>query len=479
VSTFLSEDMMLNNESSRILFHDYAKKMPIYDFHSHLIPSEIASNKKYKNITEIWLSKDHYKWRAMRWLGLEERVITGDATDKEKFLSWARTVPYTVGNPLYHWTHLELSRYFDINEPLSESNAEEIWNTCNEKLKDDSLSPHGILKKFNVKVLCTTDDPTDTLEHHRKISEDPEVETKVLPTFRPDNALNINHKNFLEYVNKLSSVTNKSISLYKDFLDALESRIKYFHNHGCRISDHGFEELPFIQTDDKEVSTIFDKAMSGEILSLEEVFKFQTLTMIHLGRLYHSLGWTMQLHIGALRDNNSRMFTLKGKDSGYDSILDFQLARKLNAFLDALEKENHLPKTIIYNLNPVHNYVVASTIGNFQSSDARGKIQFGSGWWFNDQKDGMINQMKTLANIGLLSTFVGMLTDSRSFLSFPRHEYFRRILCNLFGTWIEAGELPKDYRFIGKIVEDICYNNARHYFGIEVGDMQEKVKLSH
>ncbi|QNH47986.1 MULTISPECIES: glucuronate isomerase [unclassified Bacillus (in: firmicutes)] len=470
MSTFLSEDMMLHHESSKVLYHDYAKNMPIYDFHTHLMADDIAVNKKYENMTDIWLNGDHYKWRAMRWLGIEERLITGNASDKEKFLAWAQTVPYTIGNPLYHWSHLELSRYFNINELFSEKNAHQVWDICNERLNERNMSTNGILEKFNVKVVCTTDDPIDTLEIHQIIRRDVGITTRVLPTFRPDHALNIEQSNFVNYIEKLGESINGAVLTYENFIASLHSRIDYFHANGCRMSDHGFEIFPFSPATEQEVSSIFVRALQGKTLSLEDINKFKTNTLLHLSKKYHSLHWTMQLHIGALRNNNTRMFKLTGKDSGYDSMSDFHLASHLNGFLNELDKDNLLPKTIIYNLNPAHNAIVASTIGNFQSSDARAKIQFGSGWWFNDQKDGMLDQMKTLSNIGLLSTFVGMLTDSRSFLSFPRHEYFRRILCDLFGTWIENGELPRDYEFIGKIVKDICYHNAVNYFNIEINE---------
>ncbi|MDP5274060.1 glucuronate isomerase [Chengkuizengella axinellae] len=468
MSTFLSEDMMLNNKSAQILFHEYADKMPIFDFHTHLEAKEIAENKKFQNITDLWLAGDHYKWRAMRWLGLDEQLITGNASDKEKFMAWAQTVPYTMGNPLYHWTHLELSRYFGIQETLSSENANEVWEHCNKQLEDDSFSVNGILRRFQVKAVCTTDDPIDSLAYHHKIHEDSSIMTKVLPTFRPDLALNIHFPGFKEYVRQLESTTGKKIVNYESFITALEERVNYFHRFGCRISDHGFGEFPYTEATDKDVGDLFKKGLEGLFLSNEELNKFQTKTMIHLAKIYNDLGWSMQLHIGAIRNNNTKMYGFIGANTGYDSILDFDLARNLNAFLNDLDKDNDLPKTIVYNLNPIHNDVVASTIGNFQSKGTRGKIQFGSGWWFNDQKEGMLNQMKSLANIGLISTFIGMLTDSRSFLSFPRHEYFRRILCDLFGTWIENGELPRDYTFIGSVIEDICYRNAVSYFNIQM-----------
>ncbi|MDP5272623.1 glucuronate isomerase [Chengkuizengella axinellae] len=462
--TFLSEHMMLKSESAKLLFHDYAKQMPIIDFHTHLSPQEIAENKTYHNITELWLSGDHYKWRAMRWLGFDEKLITGEASDKEKFMTWAKTLPYTMGNPIYVWSHLELSRYFGIEELLTPENAEHIWEVCNEKLKDSSFSTQNILQQFNVKVINTTDDPIDSLNYHRNIMEQGNIATEVLPTFRPDQVLNIDQLSFKDYIHKMEQVTELSISNYSDLISAVENRIRYFNENGCRISDHAFTELPFSSCTEDEAATIFKKGIDGQQLSLDEIHKYQTKTMMHLGQIYNSLGWTMQLHIGAIRNNNSRMLSLLGKDTGYDSILDYKLAENLNGFLNELDKENTLPKTIVYTLNAAGNDVIASAIGNFQSTGARGKLQFGSGWWFNDTKEGMLNQMKTLANIGVLSTFIGMLTDSRSFLSFPRHEYFRRVLCDLFGGWIENGELPRDYEFIGSIIQDISYNNALNYF---------------
>ncbi|OPA75598.1 glucuronate isomerase [Paenibacillus selenitireducens] len=468
MSTFIHEDWLLQNKSAQILYHDYAKKMPIHDFHNHLTPAEIASNRQFNNMTEIWLGGDHYKWRAMRWLGIEERFITGDASDEDKFMMWAKCVPYTVGNPLYHWTHLELARYFGIHELLSEDTARGIWEKCNEKLQDPSMSTNGILKQFDVRVACTTDAPTDSLEHHQQIAKNPDIDTVVVPSFRPDRALDVVHATFKDYVQELSGSTKsgQTITTYTQFIEALGERVGYFHEQGGRVSDHGFETLPYVPANEQEVSFIFSRALNGETLSQEEIHKHQSFTMLHLAGFYHQYGWVMQLHIGAIRNNNERMFKLLGRDTGYDSILDYDLARSLNAFLNQLEQFNQLPKTIIYTLNPTQYEMIASAIGNFQAAGIRGKVQMGSGWWFHDQKDGMIRQLTALSSIGLMSTFVGMLTDSRSFLSFTRHEYFRRILCNLMGTWIEEGELPSDFTFIGGIIEDICYNNAKQYFDI-------------
>ncbi|MRN55108.1 glucuronate isomerase [Paenibacillus monticola] len=466
-SSFIHENWLLTSKSAQILYHDYAKEMPIYDFHSHLNPAEIAVNKQFLNISDLALSGDHYKWRALRWLGVEERLITGDASDKDKFMTWARSVPDMLGNPLFHWTHLELVRYFGINELLNAETAESIWERCNEQLQGEGLRTNGILKQFNVQVVCTTDDPTDSLEHHSAIAKDDRIQTTVAPTFRPDRLLDIRHGQFNEYVSLLGEVSGTQVTDYIQFINAIAARVDYFHTHGCRLSDHGFGELLFISTDENEVAGIFNRVQQGEAVSEEEVIKFQSFTLIQLGHLYHSYGWSMQLHIGAIRNNNSRMFAVSGKDSGYDSILDFNMARQLNALLSELDGSGQLPKTIVYTLNPSQYEMIATTIGNFQGVGIKGKVQLGSGWWFHDQKDGMLQQLKALSSIGLISTFVGMLTDSRSFLSFTRHEYFRRILCNLFGTWMEEGDLPRDYAYVGRTIENICYNNADAYFGIK------------
>ncbi|MDT8859799.1 glucuronate isomerase [Alkalihalobacillus sp. MEB130] len=460
---FIHDDFILNSESAKVLYHDYAKEMPIYDYHCHISPKEIAENRTFSNLSEIWLHGDHYKWRAMRTLGIDERFITGDANDKEKFQAWAKAVPQTIGNPLYHWTHMELKRYFDVDILLNEESSVEVWNHCNQILKN-GLTTQKILEKFSVRVVCTTDDPVDSLEYHQTIKQNEAIQTKVLPAFRPDKAVELTRPEFNEYINKLAEVSEIGITKFEDLLKAIEKRAHYFHEHGCRLSDHGIETLPFESASYEEASQIFTKARTGESINSLEEKKYKTFTLLFLGRLYRSLGWTMQLHIGAIRNNNERMFTKLGPDTGFDSIHDFDLARPLNSFLNELDRENELPKTIIYNLNPIHNYVIATAIGNFQSSEANGKIQFGSGWWFNDQKDGMLKQMTDLANLGLLSSFVGMLTDSRSFLSYPRHEYFRRVLCDLVGGWVESGEAPRDYKLLGNMIQNISYNNADHYF---------------
>ncbi|MFZ5966885.1 MAG: glucuronate isomerase [Bacillota bacterium] len=465
---FMDEDFLLKNEVAKKLYHDYAKNMPIYDYHCHLRPDEISTNKKYRNITELWLSGDHYKWRAMRANGIEEKYITGDAEDFEKFMAWARTIPKCIGNPLYHWTHLELQRYFGIYEILNEDTAKQIWDRCNELLAEEHYRAKELIKRSNVRLICTTDDPTDCLSYHKEIKEDHAFKVKVLPTFRPDKALKIDDVEYLLWVERLSEVSNIEIDGYEAYLKALDGRMEYFHGNGCRISDHSLERVFYRETSSDEVKHIFKKKLSREDLTTEEIEKFTTYTLLHLGRKYSEYGWAMQLHIGAMRNNNSRMFSRVGVDAGFDSIDDGNIAYPLSRILDALDRDNKLPRTILYCLNPKDNYVLGTMIGNFQGDGIAGKMQFGSGWWFNDQKHGMREQMNSLANLGLLSRFVGMLTDSRSFLSYTRHEYFRRILCNIIGQWVEDGEYPYDLVLLGSIVQDICYNNAVNYFSIEI-----------
>ncbi|WP_195576222.1 glucuronate isomerase [Paenibacillus sp. 1001270B_150601_E10] len=466
MKTFMNENFLLHSESAVLLYHQYASSMPIFDYHCHLSPKEIAENKRFKNITELWLGGDHYKWRAMRSRGVEERYITGDATDKEKFFAWAATVPYAIGNPLYHWTHLELRTYFNFHEPLSEKNAEKAWEHCNAIIQQDNFSVHELLNSSSVLCVCTTDDPTDTLEYHKAIAGLSGLLTKVLPTFRPDKGLEINKPAFVPFLQALEQSAGMEIHTYSEFLQALEARAAYFHEVGCRLSDHGLGALPYAPASEEEVSAIFLKGAAGNPVTEQEEAKFKTSTLIFLGKLYGQLNWTMQLHLGPIRNNNTQMFNQLGPDTGFDSIGKMTSPLALNRYLDALQQEDMLPKTILYGLNSNDNDVLASTAGNFQAPGVRGKIQFGSGWWFNDTKDGMLKQMSSLANIGLLSNFVGMLTDSRSFLSYTRHEYFRRILCNMIGDWVEQGEVPADYEHLGSIIQDICYNNARDYFGI-------------
>ncbi|RXJ02066.1 glucuronate isomerase [Anaerobacillus alkaliphilus] len=467
MTPFITEDFLLHNKAAKILYHDYAKDMPIYDYHCHLSPKEIAENKSFSNLAEIWLHGDHYKWRAMRSLGISEEFITGEKTDFEKFQAWSKTVPYTIGNPLFHWSHLELQRYFNTDILLNEETSEEIWIHCNKQLQAADFTTQKLIEKSNVKVVGTTDDPVDDLHYHKQLRGIPEFNTKVIPTFRPDQAVELTKSSFNDYIDTLSDVSEIPIKTYEDLLATLDSRAHYFHEVGCRISDHGLETFPFEECTFEDASKIFLQARLGETVTLQEEMKYKTHILLFLGRLYHTLGWAMQLHVGAIRDNSSRMHSLLGANTGFDSIHDFSLARQLNGFLNELDKSNELPKTIVYSLNPVHNYVIATACGNFQS-EVKGKVQFGSGWWFNDQKDGMLRQMTDLSNLGLLSTFIGMLTDSRSFLSYTRHEYFRRLLCQLIGDWVEKGEAPEDYKHLGQIVQDICFNNAKEYFQVNI-----------
>lgn len=463
---FMCENFMLQNEVAVKLYHDYAKDMPIYDYHCHLSPKEIAEDKKYKNITELWLSGDHYKWRAMRSNGCDEIYITGDAEDKEKFIKWAETIENCIGNPLYHWAHLELKKFFGIDDILNKKNADKIWDKCNELLQNDDFSARNFIKKSNVKVICTTDDPTDNLEYHAIIKNDNTFETKVLPTFRPDKSFNIDKLGFVEWINSLSEISKIQISSFQSLKEALLGRIEFFHSNGCRVSDHSLEPIVFEEANDEIISGILIKKLNGEEISQLEVKQFKTAIMIFLGKEYAKKGWVMQLHLAVQRNNNTKMYDKLGPDAGFDTIADDLYIGALAKFLDNLDKDNNLPKTILYTLNPRDNEAIGALIGCFQGDGIPGKIQFGSGWWFNDQKDGMIRQMTALASLGLLSRFVGMLTDSRSFISFTRHEYFRRILCNLIGQWVTDGEVPEDYEMLGQIVKNICFNNALEYFAI-------------
>ena len=466
---FLDEHFLLNTKTAQRLYHEYARDMPIFDFHSHLPPSEIAEDMKYENLSQIWLNGDHYKWRALRTNAVPESLITGEASDIDKFNAWAATVPYTIGNPLFHWTHLELQRYFGISEILSSATASSIFKKTKDLLQRDEFSVKSLLLKSNVKVVCTTDDPIDTLEYHIKIKEDGDLKTKVFPTYRPDKAMAFdNTVDLNKYLEKLSVISNIKITDYDSYLDALKNRHNFFNSMGCRLSDHALVLPVFTAPKPGETEILFKKILDGKDLEKIEVVKLKTAVLQEMGRMDSKAGWTMQIHIGALRSNNSRMLKSLGPDTGFDSIADGEVAAPLSKFLDSLNNTDELPKTIIYALNPRDNYLIGSMIGNFQGGNIPGKVQFGSGWWFNDQKEGMEMQMSALANLGLLSRFVGMLTDSRSFLSFPRHEYFRRILCNLIGNWVENGEAPEDYKLLGKMVQDISYNNAVKYFGINL-----------
>jgi glucuronate isomerase len=462
---FLGDNFLLQTETSRELYHEYAKDMPVIDYHCHLPPEQIAGDINFENITQAWLYGDHYKWRAMRTNGVHESYCTGDKPDFEKFKAWAETVPYTLRNPLYHWTHLELQRYFNVADILDGQSAKKIYKDCSAQLQTPEYSVRNLLRKMNVKVVCTTDDPTDTLEHHQKINDDG-FEIKILPAYRPDKAMNVDDAgSFNTYLSKLEKVSNTSISSFTNYLDALKSRHDFFATMGCSVSDHGVEQVYAEDYSDAEVEVGFDKIRSGKELSREENLRFKS-AMLHLFAIWdHEKSWVQQYHLGALRNNNSRMLNQLGADTGWDSIGDFPQGRALSKFLNRLDTSDQLTKTILYNLNPADNELMATMIGNFNDGSTPGKVQWGSGWWFLDQKDGMIKQLNALSNMGLLSRFVGMLTDSRSFLSFPRHEYFRRILCNLFGTEIEAGELPNDLAWTGKVIQDICYQNAANYFG--------------
>lgn len=461
---FMDENFLLDNETAIKLYHDFAKEMPIIDYHCHLSSKEIAENKRYRNITEIWLGGDHYKWKAMRSNGIDEQYITGGVEDKDKFMKWAETVPYTVGNPLYHWTHLELQRYFGIDELLNKESAEIIWDKCNELLQKEEFTARELIKRSNVKVICTTDDPADSLEYHKAIAKDNTFDVKVLPAFRPDKAINIEKDGFTAWINNLGNVVGRKVETLDALLESLKERVLYFDSLGCRASDHALDPVVFENGSYEEVNNIFIKALNQGELTISDIQKYKTHVLLFLGREYARLGWAMQLHIGVIRNVNSRMMRNLGPDTGFDTIGDYVFAEALAKFLDALDTTNELPKTILYCVNPRDNEVLATMIGSFQGGGIPGKIQFGSGWWFNDQKDGMIRQMTALSNMGLLSRFVGMLTDSRSFLSYTRHEYFRRILCNLLGGWVEKGEIPNDMDLLGEIVRDICYNNANRYF---------------
>ncbi len=460
---FIDEDFLLETEAAKKLYHDYAKSMPIIDYHCHLPVEDIALDRKFRNLTELWIEGDHYKWRAMRALGIEEKYITGDSSDEEKFEKWAETIPFTLRNPLYHWTHLELQRYFDINDILTPANANKIYNQCNSLIATPAFSTRNLLRKMNVKVVCTTDDPADDLTYHKQLAEE-KFEVRILPTFRPDNLLGIEEDDFNDYLKLISEKTGIEITDLSSFLKAIESRIVHFHDHGCRLSDHGLECACSEDFTDETLDIILKTKLSDKELNTSEKLIFKSGLLYYLGKFYAARNWTMQLHLGPIRNTNSLMLEKLGANAGVDSIGDFQQAKPLAKFLDSLNKENALPKTILYNVNPAENEVMATMAGNFMGDSQKGKIQHGSAWWFLDQKDGIEKQLNTISNMGLLSCFVGMLTDSRSFLSVPRHEYFRRILCNLFGNDIEKRELPEDFEWIGKIIQDICYNNAKEYF---------------
>jgi glucuronate isomerase len=461
---FVDEHFLLQTPTAQKLYHEFAKQMPIIDYHCHLPPDQIANDTQFANLTQVWLYGDHYKWRAMRTNGINEDYITGKKSDYEKFEQWAATVPYTLRNPLYHWTHLELQRYFGITDILDSRTAKKIYEEATAKLQTKEYSVRGLLRKMNVKVVCTTDDPIDNLEFHKKIKADG-FEVKIVPAFRPDKAMNVDGAaSFNDYVAKVEAASNTSIGSYSDYLKALKKQHDFFATMGCGVSDHGLEQIYAEDYTETEIKNAFDKIRSGKELSPEENLKFKSAMLVEFARWDWEKGWVQQFHLGALRNNNSRMLRQLGPDTGWDSIGDFSQARQLSKFLNKLDTDNQLAKTILYNLNPADNELMATMIGNFQDGSVAGKVQFGSGWWFLDQKDGMTKQINALSNMGLLSRFVGMLTDSRSFLSFPRHEYFRRLLCNMFGDDIENGELPADIDWVGKVIQDICFNNAKTYF---------------
>ena len=468
MKAFMDEDFLLQTEVAKKLYHDYAAKMPVLDYHCHINPREIAEDRQFENITQVWLGGDHYKWRFMRSCGVDEKYITGDASDKEKFMKWAECLGKAIGNPLYHWSHLELQRYFGFNGALSRKNAEEVWNLCNEKLAQPSMSARNIIKQSNVTLICTTDDPVDSLEWHKKIAEDDSFDVAVLPAWRPDKAMNLEKPDYTDYISKLSSVSGVAIKTFEDLKKALVIRIEFFASMGCCVSDHALEYVMYEPATDAQIEAIFAKAMAKKTITRQEEMQFKTAFMTFVSGEYNKRKWVLQLHYGCKRDNNKPMFAKLGPDTGYDCINNYAPSAQTADLLNHLIEKDSLPKTILYSLNPNDNQAIGTILGCFQNSDAVAKIQQGSAWWFNDHKTGMQEQMISLANLGNLSGFVGMLTDSRSFLSYTRHEYFRRILCNLFGNWVENGEFPEDYDILGEIVQNISYNNAVNYFGFDM-----------
>jgi glucuronate isomerase len=465
---FMDEEFLLTNRAGRRLYHEHAEGMPILDFHSHLPPRDIAENRAFASITEVWLAGDHYKWRAMRACGVPERLITGDASDRDKFLAWGETVPRTIGNPLYHWTHLELKRYFDLRGMrLSSATAPAVYDRCSQMLSRDEFRVRPLLTRMNVRIVCTTDDPVDDLSHHARVNADPSFPVTVVPTFRPDEAMAAeNPARFNAWVDRLSKSAGLPVPGWTEFIAALRARHDYFHAAGCRASDHGIEEPYAEECSDAEAARIFRDLRGGTAPGARDVRAFKSAVMRTLAGMDAASGWVQQLHLGAVRDVNSKFFARLGPNTGFDVIGDFALARPLVRYLDSLEAADCLPKTMLYSLNPADNTVLAVISGTFPKENVRGRMQFGAAWWFNDQKQGMEEHLRTLMAMGLLANFVGMLTDSRSFLSFPRHEYFRRILCGMLGSAVEDGELPRDFEMLGGIVKDICWNNAEKYFGI-------------
>ena len=463
---FLDDDFLLDTPSAKHLYHDYAAAMPIVDYHCHINPKEIYEDRKFDNITQVWLGGDHYKWRQIRSNGIEEKYITGtDTTDREKFQKWAETLPKLIGNPLYHWSHLELRRYFDYKGYLTGDTASEVWELCNKKLSSDEMTVRNIIRKSNVKVICTTDDPIDNLEWHEKLATVSDLGFKVLPAWRPDKTTNIDKADFADYISKLSDVSGVKINDYASLKEAIKNRMDFFAKHGCSVSDHGIEYVYYNPADDAEVDNILKKKLTGNALTDDEVTKYKTSFLLFLAKEYYKKNWVMQLHYGCKRDNNAAMFKKLGPDTGFDCISNYAPSSQTADFLNALSATNEIPKTILYSLNPADDAVIGTIIGCFQGSDCPGKIQQGSAWWFNDHFDGMEKQMKSLASLGCLGNFNGMLTDSRSFLSYTRHEYFRRIVCRIIGRWVEEGMYPNDEKALKEIVEGISYNNAMRYFG--------------
>lgn len=463
----MDKDFLLTTKTAKEIYKRGAEKTPIFDWHCHLSPKEIYENKKPRDIAQLWLGGDHYKWRAMRSYGIPEDYITGRKSGHEKFLKFAEIMPYCIGNPLYHWTHLELQRYFGIYEPLSPATAEVIWSKCNAQIKAGGFTPRELIEKSNVVCVCTTDDPADTLEYHEKLAKDKTFKCKVYPAFRPDKALNIDRPTFIPWVAAMEKAVGREIESFADLKQALKERIEFFDKMGCRASDHSLAYVPCEASNSRELEAIFKKAVGGKALTELEMDKYRTALMQFFGEEYYNHGWVMELHLGALRNNNTRMFQKLGADTGFDSINDYEIARGLSHFMDSLEVKGKLPKTVLFTLNPKDNFVLGTMLGNFQSSEAASKIQFGSAWWFNDNYDGMRQQLSTLANLGVLGKFVGMITDSRSFLSYPRHEYFRRILCEMIGDLVEEGKYPEDIKFLSQLVEDISFNNSKEYFNLK------------
>ena len=465
---FMDKDFLLSTDMAKTLYHDYAAKMPILDYHCHINPQEIAEDRKFDNITQVWLGGDHYKWRQMRSNGVEEKYITGDASDREKFQKWAETLEKLIGNPLYHWSHLELQKYFGYTGYLNGDTAEEVWNLCNEKLHQDSMTVRNIIKQSNVTLICTTDDPVDTLEWHEKIADDDSFDVQVLPAWRPDKAMNVEKPDFSAYMEKLSKVSGVQIKDFSSLKEALKVRMAYFADHKCCVSDHALEYVMYVPAQDAELDAIMAIGLSGQAVTKEEELKYKTAFMLFVAKEYNHMNWTMQIHYGCKRDNNAYMFQKLGADTGFDCINNYAPSAQMADFLNALSATNEIPKTILYSLNPNDNASIGTILGCFQSEGIAGRIQQGSAWWFNDHKIGMTEQMSSLANLGCLGNFIGMLTDSRSFLSYTRHDYFRRIMCNLIGGWVENGEYPADMKALKNIIEGISYNNAVNYFGFNL-----------